>query len=143
MTFRVKLPITVISFAVAAALPGAAMAVSNAELEAQRTAILECKGQHLIGGAAYIVQRSYGTAASKMAVQIVPYDQVTYQSAASINRCAAGKLGLSEAEIAQIDSRGRTIVRSVRAPAGYWGQTCGRNPSILYKGDLYCQWARR
>ena len=143
MTFRVKLPISVISLAIAAALPGAAMAVSAAELEAQRTAILECKRQHLIGGAAYIEQRTHGTATSQMAVQIAPYDQVTYQSADSINRCAAGKLGLAEADFEQFNSRNRTIVRSLRAPAGYRGQTCGRNPTILYKGDLYCQWARR
>lgn len=143
MKFRVKLPITLISFAIAAALPGIAMALSNAELEAQRTAILECKRQHVIGGAAYIEQRRSGTATAQMAVQIVPYDQVTYQSAASINRCAAGRLGLTEANFAKVSSRNRTIVRSIRAPGGYWNMTCGRNPSILYKGDLYCQWARR
>lgn len=143
MTYRVKLPITAIAFAVAAALPGVASALTATELEAQRTAILECKKQQLVGGAAYIEQRGSGTATDRMAVQIAPYDQVTYMSADSINRCAAAKLGLAEAEIAQFNSRKRTVVRSLRAPGGYRGLDCGRNPSILYKGDLYCQWARR
>ncbi len=143
MNFRVKLPICVIAFAAAAALPGVASALSAAELEVQRTAILECKRQHQVGGAAYIEQRKTGTATAQMAVQIAPYDQVTYQSAASINRCAAGKLGLAEADMEQFNSRKRTVVRSVRAGGGYRNMSCGRNPSILYKGDYYCQWARR
>ncbi|MDV7145207.1 hypothetical protein R3X27_21195 [Tropicimonas sp. TH_r6] len=143
MMSQVKLPISVIAFALAAALPGVASALSAAELEVQRTAILECKRQQLVGGAAYIEQRSSGTATDRMAVQIAPYDQVTYQSADSINRCAAGKLGLGEAEMEQFNSRNKTVVRSIRAGGGYRNMSCGRNPSILYKGDLYCQWSRR
>ena len=143
MSKLAKLPITAIAFAVAAALPGAASATPASELEMQRTAILDCKRQQGVGGAAYIEQRRYGSASSQMAVQIVPYDQVDFIRADAINRCAAGKLGLSEADIDQFNSRSRTVVRSIRAPGGYRGMDCGRTPSILYKGDLYCQWARR
>ncbi|RYH08785.1 hypothetical protein [Tropicimonas sp. IMCC6043] len=121
----------------------ASVASASTTLDAQRDAIVQCKAQRFVGGAAYIVQRKGASASSQMAVEILPYDQVTYVDADAINRCAAKRLGLTQAEIDKIGWRTRTIVRSIRYPNGYRGQGCGRTPSILYKGDLYCQWARR
>lgn len=141
MTDRVRLLMSAAAISIAASLPGSASA--SVDVEEQRSAILTCKRQNGISGAAYIEQRSSSArAAGQMDVMIVPYDQVTVRDADTINACAARKLGLSEAEIASFNSRTRTTVRSIRQPYGD-RKGCGRNPSVLYRGDLYCQWAKR
>ncbi|NDR58958.1 hypothetical protein [Aliiruegeria sabulilitoris] len=141
MTDRVRLLLTATAISIAASLPG--MASANIAVEDQRSAILTCKSQNGISGAAYIEQRSSAArAAGQMDVMIVPYDQVTVLDADRINACAASRLGLSEAEIASFNSRKRTVVRSIRHPYGD-RKGCGRNASVLYRGDLYCQWAKR
>ena len=138
MHYRVNAIVAVLALAVA--LPGSASALT--EIEEQRSVILDCKRARGIGGAAWIEQRPGSTASSAMQVQIAPYDRVTAPDAQTINACAANRLGLSAAEFAT-STRNRTVVRSVRAPYGYRGIDCGPYPSILYKGDLYCQWEKR
>ncbi len=134
---------SVLVAAVALATAHTGVATAASDVEAQRSAILDCKRSRGIGGAAWIEQGHTSSATSQMVVQIAPYDRVTFQDAAAINACAAGRLGLAPTDGATTTSRTRTAVRSLRQPGGYRGMDCGRNPSILYKGDLYCQWTRR
>lgn len=136
---KIRAALLIAAIAATASLPGVASAATT--IEEQRTAILDCKRQRSVGGAAWMQQRRYASG-SNMAVQIVPYDQVSAIDANAINICAASKLGLAPVD-GSVLSRKRTVVRSVRAPYGYRGTDCGRNPVILYKGDLYCQWANR
>ena len=77
-----------------------------------------------------------------MAVQIIPYNEVSLIEADAINDCAATSLGLTPVS-GSVISRKRTTVRSIRAPYGYRNADCGRNPTILYGGDLYCTWSKR
>ncbi|PRY21813.1 hypothetical protein CLV78_10884 [Aliiruegeria haliotis] len=135
---RAKLLTTALALAVA--LPGAASALTA--VEEQRSVILDCKKSRGVGGAAYLEQQKANPSSTAMSVQIVPYDRVTYIDADAINACAARRLGLAPAQ-GRLTANQRTIVRSIRAPGGYRGMDCGRNPTILFRGDLYCQWARR
>ena len=137
---RLGLTATVVAILIAVA----SAAVAATDVEQQRSTLLECKKARGIGGAAYLEQnRSASTVGGKMTVQIVPYANVMYADAEAINQCAARRLGLLPSTDGYDGQRKRTIVRSQRFPAGRRGMSCGRNPSILYKGDLYCQWARR
>ncbi|SFC95393.1 hypothetical protein [Tropicimonas isoalkanivorans] len=138
MSDRVKLLMSAIALAIA--LPGAASALTA--VEEQRSVLLECKRMQGVGGAAYLEQWRGPVSDITMSVRIVPYDRVTFADADAINACASRKLGLGPVD-AGLTARQRTVVRSIRAPGGYYRTDCGRSPSILYKGDLYCQWARR
>ncbi|WP_068114150.1 hypothetical protein [Tropicimonas marinistellae] len=138
MSIRVKLLTAAIALIVV--LPGTAPAMGT--VEEQRSAILDCKRVRGVGGSAWLEQGKVSPTDTEMSVRIVPYDRVTYMDADAINTCAAQRLGLLPAE-GRLTARQRTVVRSIRAPGGYARVDCGRNPSILYKGDLYCQWARR
>ena len=125
--------------ATAFALAGAAVMAGDASIEDQRSATLACKQIERVGGAAYITQRRSATyKAGQMNAMIVPYDRVTHPAANAINSCAAARLGLRRADIAFSNSR--TTTRSIRNPAGD-GIGCGTTPSVLYRGDLYCQWS--
>ena len=136
MTFRIA---SLFATTTAFALAGAAVTAGDAPIEDQRSAILACKRIGHIGGAAYITQRRSATyRAGQMNAMIVPYDRVTRPDANMINACAADRLGLREAGI--VFSNSRTTLRSIRNPAGD-RIGCGTNPSVLYGGDLYCQWA--
>ncbi|MFD0978154.1 MULTISPECIES: hypothetical protein [Tropicimonas] len=138
MSNRVKLLTAALALCIA--LPGASSALTA--VEEQRTAILDCKRIRGVGGSAYLEQQKPSAGTTQMSVRIVPYDRVTYMDADYINACAAKRVGLAPAE-GRLTSKKRTVVRSIRAPGGYYGMDCGRSPAILYKGDLYCQWARR
>jgi hypothetical protein len=138
MPNRVKLLMSAIALAIA--LPGAASALTA--LEQQRSVLLECKRMRGVGGAAYLEQWRAPVSDINMSVRIVPYDRVTFADADAINACASRRLGLAPVE-GRLTAKQRTVVRSIRAPGGYYRTDCGRNPVILYKGDLYCQWARR
>lgn len=135
MPLRRNLPAALLALAVA--LPGAALA--GVAIEEQRSVLLDCKRDRSVPGAAWFNQARGSASSTRMLVQIVPYDRVTAEDASAINACAEGRLGLGPALSPGRAATSRTVVKSIRAPAGYKGVDCGRNPSILYRGDLYCQ----